>query len=76
MQGRAGEPVAYIDVPHQSAAHLAEHVASPIGAEAAAETLKDGPLGALVIAGIAVGMLFISWLAFYFFLFLPRGPVG
>jgi hypothetical protein len=76
MQGQAGEPVAYIDAPHHSAAHLPEHVASPIGAEAASETLKHGPLGALALAAIAVGLLFIGWLAFYFFLFLPRGPIG
>jgi hypothetical protein len=76
MQRQAGEPVAYIDAPHHSAAHLAEHVASPIGSEAAAETLKHGPLGALALAAIAVGLLFIGWLAFYFFLFLPRGPIG
>ena len=76
MQGQAEEPVAYIDAPHHSAAHLAEHVASPIGREAAAETLKYGPLGALVVAAIAAGLLFIGWLAFYFFLFLPRGPIG
>jgi hypothetical protein len=76
MQGQAGEPVASIDAPHSSAAHLAEHVASPIGREAAAETLKYGPLGALVVAAIATGLLFIGWLAFYFLLFLPRGPIG
>jgi hypothetical protein len=76
MQGKAEAPVAYIDAPHHSAAHLAEHVASPIGAEAVAETLKHGPLGALALAAIAVGLLFIGWLAFYFFLFLPRGPIG
>ena len=76
MQGQAGEPVAYIDAPHHSAAHLPEPVASPIGAEAAAETLRHGPFGALVVAAIGVGLLFIGWLAFYFFLFLPRGPIG
>jgi hypothetical protein len=76
MQGQAEEPVSSIEAPHSSAAHLAEHVASPIGREAAAETLKYGPLGALMIAAIAAGLLFIGWLAFYFFLFLPRGPIG
>jgi hypothetical protein len=62
--------------PHHSAAHLPEHVAAPIGPDEAAEALKNGPIGALVIASIAVGLLFIGWLAFYFFLFLPRGPIG
>jgi hypothetical protein len=61
---------------HSSAAHLREHVAAPIRSEEAIKALRDGPRGALVIAGIAVGILFIGWLAFYFFLFLPRGPIG
>jgi hypothetical protein len=61
---------------HSSSAHLPEPVAAPIRAEEAAEALKNGPLGALVIAGIAVAILFAGWLAFYFFLFMPRGPVG
>jgi hypothetical protein len=61
---------------HSSAAHLAEHVAAPIRSDEAAEALKNGPIGALVIASIAVGILFIGWLAFYFLLFMPRGPIG
>ena len=64
------------DVPHTSSAGLIEHVATPIDADSAAETLKDGARGAFVVAGIAVGLLFIGWLAFYFLLFLPRGSVG
>jgi hypothetical protein len=62
--------------PHASAAARIEHVAAPIDAETAAEALKHGPRGALVIAAIAVGLLFVGWLLFYFILFLPRGPVG
>jgi hypothetical protein len=50
------------DEPHHSAAERPEHVAAPIGA--------------LVVAGIAVALLFIGWMAFYFLLFLPRGPIG
>jgi hypothetical protein len=61
---------------HSSAAHLADHVAAPIGAEEAAQALRNGPIGALVVASIAVALLFIGWLAFYFFLFMPRGPIG
>jgi hypothetical protein len=34
------------------------------------------PRGALVVAGIAVAVLFLGWIAFYFLLFLPRGAVG
>src|ERR1700674_3982160 len=61
---------------HSSAAHLPEHVTTPIRPDEATEALKNGPIGALVIASIAVGILFVGWLAFYFFLFLPRGPIG
>ena len=64
------------DEPHYSAAARPEHVAAPIGPEEAAEALKNGPIGALVVASIAVALLFIGWMAFYFLLFLPRGPVG
>jgi hypothetical protein len=62
--------------PHVSAAARIEHVAAPIDAETAAEALKHGPRGALVVATIAVGLLFVGWLLFYFVLFLPRGSVG
>ena len=62
--------------PHASAAAGEEHVAAPIDAETAAEALKHGPRGALIVATIAVGLLFVGWLLFYFVLFLPRGPVG
>ena len=65
-----------IDEPHHSAAHLPEHVAAPIGADEAARALRNGPAGALDIAAIAVGILFIGWMLFYFLLFLPRGPIG
>jgi hypothetical protein len=61
---------------HQTAAHLPEHVATPIGSDEAAAALKNGPVGALVVASIAVGLLLIGWMAFYFLLFLPRGPIG
>jgi hypothetical protein len=64
------------DEPHHSAAYLPEHVAAPIGSDEAAEALKNGPIGALVVASIAVALLFIGWMAFYFLLFLPRGPIG
>ncbi len=34
------------------------------------------PRGAIIVAAIAVGLLFLGWLAFYFLLFLPRGAIG
>lgn len=65
-----------LELPHRSAANSIEYVAEPKGAAAAAESLQHGPRGAFVISGIAVALLFIGWLAFYFFLFIPRGSVG
>jgi hypothetical protein len=77
VTAQAEEPIpAHVDSPHRSAAHLPEHVAAPIGAQAAAEALKHGPRGALLISAVAVRLLFIGWLAFYFLLFRPRGPIG
>ena len=61
---------------HVSAAGSIEYVAAPIDADTAAQALEHGPRGALVLAGISVGLLFIGWLLFYFVLFMPRGPVG
>jgi hypothetical protein len=51
-------------------------VSAPIDAGEAARALGDGPTGALIIASIAVGLLLIGWLAFYFLLFMPRGSIG
>jgi hypothetical protein len=62
--------------PHRSAAASPESVAKPIGQDAAVEAMKNGPRGALVVAATAVALLFIGWLLFYFFLFLPRGSIG
>jgi len=61
---------------HHSAAASPEHVAAPIDSDAAWEALKHGPRGALFVAAISVSLLLVSWLAFYFLLFLPRGPIG
>lgn len=62
--------------PHHSAAARPEDVAAPIGSDEAVAALRNGPIGALVVASIAVALLFIGWMAFYFLLFLPRGPIG
>jgi hypothetical protein len=61
---------------HHSAAGSLANVAAPIEAQDAARALKRGPIGAFVVAGIAVGILFIGWLCFYFLLFMPRGSIG
>jgi hypothetical protein len=61
---------------HRSTAGSAGHVSVPIGSGAAAEAFEHGPRGAFLVAGIAVTLLFIGWLAFYFLLFMPRGSIG
>jgi hypothetical protein len=64
------------EAPRQSIQHSPEQVRSTVSAEQAAQALRDGPIGAYIIAGIAVGLLFLGWLAFYFLLFMPRGSIG
>jgi hypothetical protein len=43
---------------------------------ALAEVMHVVPLGAGVLAGTAVALLVLGYLAIYLFVFLPRGPVG
>ena len=38
--------------------------------------MDEAPRGALVVSGIAVGLLILCWLLIYVFVFLPRGTVG
>jgi hypothetical protein len=64
------------ELPHRSAAGSIEQVAEPKGVDAAVEYLPHGPRGAFVVSGIAVALLFIGWVAFYFLLFMPRGSIG
>ena len=40
--------------------------------EAVAEIVASGPIGAAVVAGIATAAVLAMWLAFYFFVFVPR----
>lgn len=35
-----------------------------------------GPRGAMALAATTVAMLIAIWIAFFVFVFLPRGPVG
>jgi hypothetical protein len=55
-------------------------IAEDVGVEPAStrvqEAIEEGPYGALVLAGLAVCLLFIGWLLFYFVLFMRRGYVG
>ena len=43
---------------------------------ALAEVMRVTPLGAGVLAGSAVALLVLGYLAIYLVVFLPRGPVG
>ena len=38
--------------------------------------MEDAPRGALLVSGIAVGLLLIGWFFIFVFIFLPRGTVG
>src|SRR5258707_3333867 len=64
------------DGTHHSVADRPEHVAAPIGPDEAAQALRNGPVGAFVVAGSPVALLFIGWLPFFFLRFIPPGPVG
>jgi hypothetical protein len=64
------------DDPFESASRSADGSVAADAAHAAARALSSGPMGAYLIAGIAVALLFIGWLAFYFLLFMPRGAIG
>ncbi len=37
--------------------------------------VAGGARGAIVLASIATAIVIAIWLAFYYFVFLPRGPV-
>ena len=43
---------------------------------ALAEAMRVTPLGAGVVAGSAIALLVIGYLAMYLLVFLPRGTVG
>jgi hypothetical protein len=51
-------------------------VTDDIDEAALAEVMRVTPLGAGVLAGSAVALLVLGYLAIYLLVFLPRGPVG
>ncbi len=55
---------------------LASESADQIDEAALAEVMRVTPLGAGVLAGSAVALLVLGYLAIYLMVFLPRGPVG
>ncbi|HEX5077603.1 MAG TPA: cytochrome c oxidase subunit 2A [Geminicoccaceae bacterium] len=59
-----------------SAAQQAGDVSDPVKEADLEWVLEDVPRGAFALCGIAVAILLACWLAIYFGVFLPRGPVG
>ena len=41
-----------------------------------AQIIAQGPKGAIAIAVTGVAIVIAIWFAFYFLVFLPRGPIG
>ena len=59
-----------------SAADSPFEVADEVDEAALAQVMRIVPLGAGVLAGGAVALLVLGYLAIYLLVFLPRGPVG
>jgi len=59
-----------------SAAASRVEVADDVDEESLAEVMRVVPLGAGVLAGSAVALLVLGYLAIYLLVFLPRGTVG
>src|SRR5471032_437130 len=57
--------------------HFIEDVMTDSEQEDAAvdEIVRDGPHGAIAVAGIATAIVIGLWFAFYFLVFLPRGVI-
>ena len=61
---------------HVSAAFNRENVAFHGNEDEVLAIAAQGPRGAALVAGISVAVLLAIWIAFYFFIFVPRGSVG
>jgi hypothetical protein len=59
-----------------SAADSPFEVADEVDEAALAQVMRVVPLGAAVLAGGAVALLVLGYLAIYLLVFLPRGTVG
>jgi len=58
------------------AADVESDGADQVDEAALTEVMRVVPLGAGVVAGVAVALLVIGYLAIYLLVFLPRGGVG
>jgi hypothetical protein len=63
-----------VDEPPAADNPFEEH--DDIDEAALAAVLRIVPLGAAMLAGSAVALLVLAYLAIYLFVFLPRGVVG
>jgi hypothetical protein len=61
---------------HVSAAFHPENVALHGDDGDVQKLVAAGPRGALALAGLTVAMLLAIWLAFFVFVFLPRGAIA
>ena len=61
---------------HVSAAFRRENVAFHGSQDEVLAIAAEGPRGAALVAGISVVVLLAIWIAFFFFIFVPRGNVG
>ena len=59
-----------------SAADRPENVAVAVREADLERVLSEVPRGALALCGLAVALMLAFWLAIYFGVFLPRGPVS
>ena len=61
---------------HVSAAVSRENVAFHGNDDEVLAIAAEGPRGAALVSAISVAVLLAIWIAFYFFIFVPRGSVG
>jgi hypothetical protein len=61
---------------HVSAAFSRENVAFHGNEHEVLAIAAKGPRGAALVAALSVAALLAIWIAFYFFIFVPRGDVG
>jgi len=59
-----------------AAADVSPEVTDQVDEAALAEVMQVVPLGTGIVAGVAVALLVIGYLALYLLVFLPRGGVG
>jgi hypothetical protein len=65
-----------ISADQTSASGVPPEIPDQVDEAALTEVMRVVPLGAGVLAGTAVALLVLGYLAIYLLVFLPRGPVG